>query len=1145
MKNLNSLLCLAAGLLALYGCSQEEDGGAYNEAASSAQAQSVEQAAFAAPSATNLNLASLAQDADIEVSTKLLRYPDIHDNMVAFVYGSDIWVASVDGGVAHRVTSHPGLELFPKFSPDGEWIAFTGQYDGDEQVYIVPTVGGTPKRLTAYPARGPMAARWGYDNQVMGWSPDGRGVLFRSHRDHFNITDSALYIAPVDGGLAERLPMTTAGAGDYAPDGGSLLYSPRSRDFRTWKRYRGGWAQDLWVYDINANNAHKVAASDFTERDPMWTDNGVYFVSDRDGYLNIYALGEDGESAEQRTFHTTDVRWASADADGDIVFELNGELRILAQGADEDRAIPIYVGDDGKWTRPRAVDFSNYIRGYSLSPNGERVAFSARGDILSAPVGEGVVRNLTRSSDAHDRAGVWSPDGETIAFISDRSGEEEVWLVDARGEGSARQLTTGNQTRFYRLVWAPDGSQLALGDMYGQLFAVDAANGAMTKIGDMGAWYNQDFSWSASSRYLAFAALGENFFRTITVWDSNTNRSHAVTDSRFNSFSPSWDPKGRYLYYLSDREFAPQIGSIEWNYVVDRETQVYVLALQEDADNPFAPKNPEGAPKDDEADGEADDASDALAIDFEGIEARVIRAPIVADNYDALVAGAEHLALLRRAPFYYGRDADIASSVYAFSIADTSLTLLAGASGGDLSTDVSASVWGFHYVADAGQVLMRASNGFSLVPIDGGVDDARSISTDGLTAAIAPTEEWTVIFDEVWRRFRDFFYVENLHGYDWDEIRQAYQPLLAHVSHRSDLNYVIGEMIGELNAGHAYVFGGDQGLPDRPDPALLGARYVFDEATGAYRISDILAGDNAEDRYRSPLTEVGVNVNAGDYVLEVNGVSLSKTVTPYEVLKNAGGGLVELVVSNSPNRNGARRVVVNPIGYEGDLLYHEWVERNRERVEVASDGRLGYVHIPDMNVDGVREFIKGYYGQIRKDGLVVDVRGNGGGNVSQMILERLLRAHFSNGYVTGEKYPRVYPWGVGGRKVFTGEIAVIANERTLSDGDAFTWTFQQSGKGPVIGKRTWGGTVGIDNTGALLDGGGVRVPQFALAGSDGSWVVEGEGVTPDIDVENDPVSEMAGEDRQLDEAVETLLATLGDSRPGKLAPPAAAPVKTP
>lgn len=1073
-------------------------------------------------------------------ASKLLRYPDVHDDVIAFVYSGDIWTVPAAGGLARRITSHPGMESFPKFSPDGRRIAFTGQYGGDEQVYVMPSIGGVPKQLTAYPAWGPLPARWGSDNQVVGWTPDGESVLFRSWRQEKAVVDSRLYTVAVDGGLPSVLPMPRAGSGTFSPDGQKVLYSPQARDFRTWKHYRGGWAQELWIYDLDGS-ARNVTQHDAVDRDPIWSARGIFFVSNRNGALNLYRMSPDDYRIEQLTHHEGDVRWASGDANGNVVYELQGSLRLhSADGADAE--VTVYAPDDGVHTRPRVIDVGEQIEDFDLGPNGRRAAITARGDVFSVPVGEGVIRNLTHS-DTHERLAAWSPDGTVVAYVSDASGEEEVWLASDQPGAEPRQLTHGHQFRLYHIEWSPAGDRIAAGDHRGNIYVIDVRSGELEKCGETGAWYRQDFAWSPDGRYLAWSALEPTFLSSIFVWSERTGTVR-LTSPLSNEFSPAWHASGDYLFFLGDRGFGPQIGANEWNYVVNRETSLLGIALRPGLPDPFAPVQPqqdEPAAADRESPG---DEPVEVNIELEGIELRIFRAPLPSDNFGLLVTSGDDLLLVRTGALYLGREPAVEPELVAYSITDREQRTIAGNILGETASRRIVGATGqVQVAADAPKVLVRNSEtGFEVY--DTGSDDSpgpKSVDLDNLRKRIDPRREWRTAFDEVWRRFRDFFYVRNMHGYDWEAIGARYHELLPHVSHRSDLSYLIGEMIAELNVGHAYVFGGDAWDLPRPPAVLIGASFELDTQAGRYRIARILPGDNSDPVYHSPLTQVGVDVDAGDYLLAINGVDLTSDGNPYSLLREQAGPLVELVVSPTPDYTDSRRVLVKPLDSEQPLVYYAWVEGNRRTVDELSGGRIGYLHLPNMGAGGIREFIRSYYGQIRKDGLIVDVRGNTGGNVSQMILERLFRKPYSLGYVHGEKYTRVYPWGIGGNRVFTGEIAVIANETTLSDGEAFTWTFQQAGRGPVIGTRTWGGVIGIDDTGVTVDGGGVRVPQFALANTAGEWVVEGTGVVPDIPVANLPTDALAGRDRQLERAVAELLRMLGGRHPGQLAAPEPGP----
>ena len=542
-----------------------------------------------------LLLSVLLTAGNLFAQTKLLRFPDIYEDTVVFCYGGDLWKAPATGGIAVRLTAHPGLELFPKFSPDGKWIAFTGQYDGDEQVYLIPAEGGIPRRLTYYPAIGPLAPRWGYDNQVYGWTPDGKNVLFRSLRDaNIGSVETALYTVSVEGGLPVKLPMPTSGAGDLSPDGKRIVYSPLFRDFRTWKRYEGGWAQDLYIFDLNTSEARKIAASKRTERDPMWIGNTIYFVSDRDGTLNLYVYKIDSDELAQITHSTQwDVRWPSSDNRSRIVYELNGELQVFDVASGQDRGISIMVPDDGLATRPSHYSAEKNIEDFEISPKGERALFVARGDIFTAPIEKGPVRNLTNSSNAHDKWARWSPDGKKIAFISDLTGEDQVYIIEQDGTGKPEQLTSEFKAMLYQPEWAPDGKRLAFSDKDGRLYVLTLADKKVVTIADDDYGMINDYAWSANGGHLAFSMADPNEYRSIYIWSAADDKLRRVTDIYFNEHDPVWDTEGNYLYYLSERQFAPQISTVEWNFAGNCQTNIFVLALRKDVKPPFPPESDE------------------------------------------------------------------------------------------------------------------------------------------------------------------------------------------------------------------------------------------------------------------------------------------------------------------------------------------------------------------------------------------------------------------------------------------------------------------------------------------------------------------------------------------------------------------------
>jgi tricorn protease len=1079
--------------------------------------------------------------------TRLLRFPDIHGDQVVFTYGGDLWLASTDGGTARRLTAHPGQELFARFSPDGRHVAFTGQYDGDEQVYVVPTKGGEPVRLTWYPAVGPLPPRWGYDNQVYGWTPDGAAVLFRSLRGTSGGVETELYTVPLEGGLPQKLPMPNSGAGDFSPDGTKMVYSPLFRDFRHWKRYEGGWAQNLYIFDLATYDTEPVSHTVRTERDPMWIGDTIYFVSDRDDRLNIYSFDPASGSVEQiTTSDLWDVRWPSTDNVNRIVYEMNGRLHILDVSTGKDTAISIDVPDDGLWKRPRRISVGSMISSYDVSPKGERAVMVARGEVFSVPIEKGPTRNLTRSSGANERAATWSPDGKHIAYISDATGEEEIWIVEQAGTGKATQVTRGHEAQLRNPVWSPDSTKIAFSDKDGKLFVATVADGSEVEVADDIFGQLFDYSWSSDSTHLAFSLNNEAGISRIHIWSAPGGEPRQVTSDLFDSYNPVWGHEGNYLFFVSERHYVPQVSNLEWNYAGNQRDGIYALALRADVEPLFPPESDEVKLEEEKADdGTGEDGKEKkkkkavkdekadkkdekkpVKIDFDGLADRLIRVPVEPDNYTGLTAIKGHLLFSTSGPFFYGR-----------SNAETRKLSLFDLEKRETSPIVKSKLGGWAVSADGKKILARTAKGLQLLDAKAKGGEAKTISTSGLEMDLVPTEEWELIFNEAWRRFRDFFYVENMHGYDWQAIREQYRPQLEYVAHRSDLNYVLTEMVSELNAGHTYISGGDFQIPDRAPVGLPGALFERDEASDRYRIAAISRGHNAEPKYRSPLTEVGVDANVGDYVLAIDGVELEGSDNPYRLLQHKTDP-VTLTLNSSPTLEGARETTYEPLRSEASLRYLGWVLGNYDRVEEMTDGKVGYLHIPDMGSDGAAEWIKWFYPQIKKQGLVVDARGNGGGNVSQWIIERLDSKLLGTRFGRTSDVPGTYP-----STVFHGHMACLLSETSASDGDIFPYYFREAGLGPLIGKRSWGGVVGSNYT-QLVDGGSVFVPRSATNDTDGEYIIEGYGVEPDIEVDNDPKSVIEGRDPQLERAVAEVLAAI-EADPKVYPGRPADPVKTP
>jgi tricorn protease len=1057
--------------------------------------------------------------------TKLLRYPDVHGDKVVFTYAGDLWTASTSGGMAVRLTSHPGMELFAKFSPDGKWIAFTGQYDGDEQVYVIPAIGGVPRQLTFYPSRGPLPDRWGYDNQVYGWTRDGKAVIFRSMREYFAPADSRLYTVSIEGGLPVPLPMPKSGAGDISPDGKRVVYSPLFRDFRTWKRYAGGWAQQLYIFDLGSHSAEKITVDPRCHRDPMWIGEKIYFASDKDDTLNLYSYDPKTKQTQQITHSTKwDLRWPSTDHDTKIVYEMAGELNILDIATGNSTHLSIQVPGDQLATRPSRISAAEHIESMELSPKGERALMVARGDVYTLPIEKGATRNLTNTSNAHERFARWSPDGARIAYISDADGEDELYLINQDGLSKPEQLTHGLHAMLYQLSWAPDGKRIAFGDKDGKLFVVTLDDKKVIQIAQNPSGRVSSYPWSADGGYLAFTMDEPTEFSCIYIWSAADGQVHRVTDPMHDSQSPAWDAEGNYLYYIGVREYYPLLSDIEENFSTTRGSSLLAVALRRDVKNPFPAESDEVTvgplgegekkPEKKEQNKEKETKKEYIHIDFEDLEGRVARVPLEGDNYADLTVTKDYLVYAKKGSDYYGRDSYPSNSLVIYSLKDRKETTLA------------EKMDGFVVSRDGSKVLVRDGQNFKFFEVKPeGKAGVKTLSTAGLMADRDPRQEWREVFNEVWRRYRDFYYAKNMNGYDWQALRDQYLPLLDHVASRSDLNYVLGEMVAELSTSHSYISGGDFELPKRIPVALMGAQLELDPTAGRYRIRKIYRGQNDEEIYRSPLTEVGVDVKEGDYVLAIDGHDLAATDNPYQVLRGKAANPVQLKVNSKPAQEGARITSFRPIMTEAHLIYLDWATRNREFVGKATDGKVGYIHLPDMAENGIREFIKTFYPQLRKQAMIVDDRGNGGGNISQMLIERLSLNVLGTDFARVDKFTETYP-----EKAFYGPKVCLINETSGSDGDIFPHMFRQAGLGPLIGKRTWGGVVGINTEhGPLLDGGEVLVPEFATASIEGQYVIEGHGVEPDIEVENDTQSVIDGKDPQLERAIAEVLKAMGSN----------------
>ncbi len=1052
---------------------------------------------------------------------RLLRFPDIHRDRIVFVYAEDLWLVSSEGGIARRLTSHPGAELFPKFSPDGEMIAFTGQYDGNTDVYIIPAQGGEPKRLTYRPGFENMPDRFGYEDVVMEWHPDGKRILFRSWRESYNNWFQTLFLIGVEGGFPEALPLPEAGLTSFSPDGSKIAYNRIFRNFRTWKRYKGGLAQDIWVYDLNQNAVQRITDYQGTDTSPMWYEDKIFFVSDRDHTANIFCYEIDTKQTRKITHHTDyDIKWPSLGSES-IVYENGGYLYVLDLKTEKTEKIPVQIPDDKVQVRPEFVSVKDHISDYSLSPGGKRALFAARGEIFTVPAEKGNTRNLSNTSGIREKNPVWSPDGNQIAYLSDKTGEDELYVVPQDGKGKEVRITTDGHCYRFAPVWSPDSKKLLFADKDLKLYYTSVQDKKTILVDSTRNWEIVDYSWSPDSRWIAYAKPAKNNFSSIFLYSLDDKKIHRLTDDFTDDSEPVFDPEGKYLYFLSNRDFNPQMGHFDPTFTYNNMTKIYVVTLQADSLSPFAPQSDEAEAPDEkwkkekkereEREEKKPGVMEKIKIDVEEIQERVVAAPTDPGNFSGLKAGKEKIFYLSFPSWTLtGGKPGPQGELHLFDLDERKdHVLLSPVDGYDLSQD-------------GRKIIYKSGDKFGMVDARPGelkVGDG-VLKLDRMEMRLDHQQEWVQIFNEVWRRQRDFFYAPNMHGTDWELMRTRYGELLPHVAHRSDLNYILGEMIGELCCSHTYIAGGEGTRVDVVETGLLGIDWEPDPSSGFYRIEKIYPGENWKENLRSPLTEPSVEVEEGEYIVAVDNIALQYPTNPYSLFENTVGKTVTLKVNSKPSLDGAREVTVKPIASEYHLRYRFWVENNRRKVEEATGGRVGYIFIPDMGGGGLNEFSESFFPQVKKEGLIVDVRYNGGGFVSEMILERLRREVVGMG---GSRNASDYTYPGG---ALYGHMVCIANQYSASDGDNFPYFFREYGLGPVVGKRTWGGVVGIRGFPPLLGGGYVTVPEFAPFGMDGQWIMENYGVDPDIEVDNLPDQVILGRDPQLEKAIEIIMKKL-------------------
>ena len=1052
---------------------------------------------------------------------RLLRYPDINKDLIVFVYAGDIWSVKAAGGVAKKLTSHEGMELFPKISPDSRWIAFSAEYSGSRQVYIMPITGGIPTQLTYYNDVGMMPPRGGFDYQVLDWTPNSQKILVRANRTPYGRRKGKYFLVSIDGGLETPLQIPEGGGGTFSSDRKKIAYTPIGREFRTWKRYQGGMAQDIWTYDLEKDMSKRLTTFPGTDQHPMWYKDKIYFVSDRDLTLNIYSYDLATEKIEKITGHSEyDVLWPSGE-NGLVVYENGGYIYKLNLNTNENQRIQVNINYDSPYVMPYFKNVKENITSFDISPSGKRAVFETRGDIFTVPAKEGITYNLTDTQGVREIFPAWSPDGQFLTYYSDKTGEYEIYLMDRSKDNAVTQLTEGSEIWRYPLVWSPDSSKVLFSDRNQDLQILDIKTNNITYV-DKGRRFDiTDYDWSPDSKWVVYTKYSDNTQDAVWVYSLDKEKTFQLTNDMFIDFSPVFSTCGKYIFFLSDRSFNLNFSSYEFDYVFRESTNIYAVPLTEAVPPLFKDKNDQEEVKKEKAEKETKSKKEAkktsktkeekalsVRINFERINERIISFPLKSGDYRNLAAVEGGVLYVKDGELHMFKIDDKKDSV-----------IIKGISGGALS-------------ANRKKILYRARKKYGIIDLkpDQKVGTGE-LNLSDLTMKIEPLKEWKQLFNDGWRIYRDWFYVKNLHGVDWQKMKVKYGQLVPYLSHRADLDFILGELVGELNTGHCYINWGDFPRVKRVEGGLLGAELKVDRKSLRYIINKIYKGENWNERTRSPLTEQGINVKEGNYLISLNGQNITTNDNPYKFLENTVGKRIPIVVNSKPVEKGAREFLIKPIQSELNLFYMDWVNSRREMVDKLSKGKIGYFHVPNTSVEGNRELFKGFYAFRNKDALIIDERYNGGGFIPDVMTELLTRKILSYWGRRG-LIPSQTPGAA-----HEGPKVMLINHYSASGGDAFPYYFKKKKLGTLIGTRTWGGLVGLSGNPALADGGYTAVPTFGFINTEGNWAVEGVGVYPDIEVYDRPELVAKGEDPCIKKAVEVLLAELKKNPPKKIKMP--------
>jgi tricorn protease len=1072
----------------------------------------------------------------------LMRQPAMSKTHIVFVYAGDLWIVNREGGEASRLTTGVGTETAPQFSPDGQTIAFTGEYDGNVDLYTVPASGGVPKRLTYHPGSDGLA----------GWMPDGKHLLFVSGRGSDSGIVGQLFTMPVDGVFPTTVPLPMGYAGSYSPDGTKLAYEPLPRAFGAWKRYRGGRASAIWIANLSDSSVEKLPRTDSNDFNPMWIGDKVYFLSDRNGPITLFSFDTKTRKVTQLIQNNgLDIKSASTTAGGSgdsIIYEQFGSLNVFDLKSGRSKPVNVTINADLLALRPKYEKVANRISDSAISPTGARAVFEARGEIISVPAEKGDARNLTNTPGVAERDPSWSPDGKWIAYFSDESGEYQLHLRDQKGMGEVKKINLGNPPSFfYNPTWSPDSKKIAYSDKRLNLWYVDVEKGQPVKVDAQsrgGGGVGVD--WSPDSRWLTYAKPLKSWYRAIFVYSLEDGKITQITDGLSDAASPVFDKNGKHLYFTASTDIGPRVFSFDMSSYPHRPTRsVYVAVLKKTDTSPLAPESdeekiaeekkdePKSGDKPAEKTGEKkDDVAQAAApakpgekkeppkvtIDFDNISQRILALPIPNRNYFGLAAGKANTLFVFEFP-----DGAQGATLHKFDLEKRKL---------DKALE---NLQDFKLSANGEKMLYRQQqNLFIAATATLGTPAFRpgegKIKTEEMEVYVDPRAEWDQMYRETWRIERDFFYAPNFHGLDLQATAKKYEPYLASLAHRADLNYLFQEMLGELSVGHLYVQGGDVPNPNRVPGGLLGADFKIEN--GRYRFARVFNGENWNPQLRAPLTQPGVNVVAGEYLLAVKGRNVTANDNLYSFFESTAGKQVVIKVGPNPDGSGSREVTVVPVPNEGGLRNLAWIEENRRRVDKVSEGKLAYVWLPDTAQGGYTNFNRYYFAQLDKQGLVVDERFNGGGQAADYVIDYLRKPLNSYWAVRdGEDWRQ--PFGV-----MPGPKAMLINEYAGSGGDYLPYMFRRSQLGPLIGKRTWGGLVGIGGYPQLIDGGSVTAPHFAFYSPEGKWEIENHGVAPDIEVEFDPKAWREGRDPQLERAISHLMEELKKNPPKPVQRPA-------